>query len=163
MKVILSQSYMNLGEVGTVVDVKPGYARNFLVPQKIAVTATKGNLQKVADRAKAIEAQRATERDGAKKLLSQLEGLSIKIVKKVSEDGRLYGAVTTKEIEAAFLAAGAQVDRRQVVMGQQIKSAGEFNILVKLVGGLKASVPLKVEGENAPKGAHVEDEEKPEA
>jgi large subunit ribosomal protein L9 len=163
MKVILSQSYMNLGEIGTVVDVKPGYARNFLIPQKIAVTATKGNLQQVTDRAKTIEAQRSQEREGAKKLLTQLEGLTIKIVKKVSEDGRLYGAVTTKEIEAAFVAAGAQVDRRQVVMGQQIKTSGEFNILVKLVGGLKATVPLKVEGENQKAPSSAQDEETAEA
>jgi large subunit ribosomal protein L9 len=103
MKVILQQSYMNLGEIGDVVDVKPGYARNFLIPEKIAVTATQGNLKVFADQSKKNEERKAKDRDGAKKLLEQLEKVSLTITKKVSEDGRLYGAVTTKEIEAAFV------------------------------------------------------------
>ncbi len=149
MKVILNQSYMNLGEVGDVMDVKPGYARNFLIPQGIAKRATLANLRVLADQAKKLDAQKAQDRELAQKTLKQLEGLSIKIVKKVSEDGRLYGSVTTKEVEAAFADKNVTVDRRQIVLGQAIKMTGEYSIMVKLFGGLKANVPLKVEGEAA--------------
>jgi large subunit ribosomal protein L9 len=149
MKVILNQSYMNLGEIGDVLDVKPGYARNFLIPQGIAKRATLGNLRVLADQAKKLDAQKTQDRETAHKLLKQLEGLTIKIVKKVSEDGRLYGSVTTKEVEAAFADKGVTIDRRQIVLGQAIKMMGEYSILVKLFGGLKATVPLKVDGETA--------------
>jgi large subunit ribosomal protein L9 len=147
MKVILEKSYMGLGEAGDLVEVRNGYARNFLIPQKIAVTATEQNVRVFQDKARKMQEKKELDRKGAKELLGQLEKVSLVIRKRVSEDGRLYGSVTTKEIEEAFIQKGATVDRRQVVLGQQIKMIGEYNILVKLVGGLKASVPLKVEGE----------------
>jgi large subunit ribosomal protein L9 len=151
MKVILNQSYMNLGEIGDVLEVKPGYARNFLIPQGIAKRATLANLRVLQDQAKKLEAQKATDRASAQTLLKQLEGVSIKIQKKVSEDGRLYGSVTTKEVEAAFADKKVSVDRRQIVLGQAIKMTGDYQIMVKLFGGLKALVPLKVESDGTTK------------
>lgn len=147
MKIILNQSYMNLGEIGDIKDVKPGYARNFLIPEGIAKRATAANLRALEDQAKKLAAQKNEDRTSAQKTLGQLEGTSLKIIKKVSEDGRLYGSVTTKEVEAAFAAKGIVIDRRQVVLGQAIKMAGEYSILIKLFGGLKANVPLSVGGE----------------
>ncbi len=147
MKIILERSYMGLGEAGDLVEVRSGYARNFLLPQKIAVTATAQNIRVFQDKSRKLQEKKELDRKSAKELLAQLEKVSLTIRKRISEDGRLYGSVTTKEIEEAFLAKGATVDRRQVVLGQQIKMIGEYTILVKLVGGLKASVPLKVEGE----------------
>jgi large subunit ribosomal protein L9 len=147
MKVILEKSYMGLGEAGDLVNVRDGYGRNFLIPQKIAVTANEQNVRIFQDRVRKLAEKKEQDRKGAKELLAQLETVSLTIRKRISEDGRLYGSVTTKEIEEAFISKGAKVDRRQVVMGQQIKMAGEYTISVKLVGGLKASVPLKVEGE----------------
>ncbi len=151
MKIILQESYMNLGEAGDLVDVKPGYARNFLIPERIAVTATKANQKRFEDKAKELTEKKTRERDNSKKTVELLEKLSITIKKKVSEDGKLYGAVTTKELEAEFLAKGATVDRRQIVLGKQIKMAGEYQILVKLVGGLKTTVPLNVVSDAPPK------------
>ena len=151
MKVILQESYMNLGEAGEIVNVKPGYARNFLIPEKIAVTATAGNVRKFADKAKELAARKEKERDNSKKILAALENVEITLKKRVSEDGKLFGSVTTKELEAEFHTRGAQVDRRQIVIGQPIKMAGEYSILVKLVGGMKASIPLKVVSEAPPK------------
>jgi len=147
MKIILEKSYMGLGEAGDLVAVRDGYARNFLIPQKIAVTATAQNIKVFQDRSRKLAEKKEGDRKSAKILLGQLETISLLLRKRVSEDGRLYGSVTTKEIEEAFVQKGAQVDRRQVVLGQQIKMIGEYNIVVKLVGGLKATVPLKVEGE----------------
>jgi len=163
MKIILSQSYMNLGEIGDICDVKPGYARNFLIPQGIGKRGTAANLRILEDQAKKLEVQKATDRATAQSTLAQIEGLSLKIIKKVSEDGRLYGSVTTKEVEAAFLAKGVTVDRRQVVLGQQIKMAGDYSILVKLFGGLKANVPLTVGGEEKSGAQKFEEEDTAEA
>ena len=151
MKVILSESYMSLGEAGDVVDVKPGYARNFLIPQKIAVTATAANIKRFEDKAKEFAKKKETERENSKKVLSILENLTLILKKKVSEEGKLFGAVTTKDLEAEFAKSGAAVDRRQIVMGRQIKMAGDYSILVKLVGGLRATVPLKVVSDAPPK------------
>jgi len=151
MKVILNQSYMNLGEVGDVLEVKPGYARNFLLPQGIAKRATLANLRVLQDQAKKLEAQKSADRSSAQGLLKQLEGVSVKIQKKVSEDGRLYGSVTTKEVEAAFADKKIVIDRRQIVLGQAIKMTGEYSIMIKLFGGLKAMVPLVVESDGTTK------------
>lgn len=147
MKVILKESYMNLGEAGDIVNVKPGYARNFLLPSKLAVTATTANMKVFQDKQKEIEAKKATVRDESKKLMEALNGLSVKIVKKVGDDGKLFGSVSSKEIEEALAAENHKVDRRMIVLGQQIKMIGEYPIMVKLVGGMKASVTLKIEAE----------------
>lgn len=163
MKVILQQSYMNLGEIGDIVDVKTGYACNYLIPQGIAKRSTPANLRALEDQAKKLEAQKAKDRESAEKLVSQLEGLSLKIVKKISEDGRLYGSVTTKDVESSFNEKDVTVDRRQIVLGQQIKMIGEYSILVKLFGGLKANVPLVVEGEGKPRHVQLAEEEAEEA
>jgi large subunit ribosomal protein L9 len=151
MKVILQESYMNLGEAGDVVDVKPGYARNFLLPQKLAVSATQANVKRFEDKAKELQTKKERERENSKRTLGLLENLSVTLKKKVSEEGKLFGAVTTKELEAEFQKLGAAIDRRMIVLGRQIKMAGDYTILVKLVGGLKANVPLKVVSDAPPK------------
>ena len=151
MKIILQESYMNLGEAGEVIDVRPGYARNFLLPQKIAVTATAGNVRKFEDKVKELTVKKETERENSKKTMGVLEKIEITIKKRVAEDGKLFGSVTTKELEAELAAKGATVDRRQIVIGQPIKMAGEYSILVKLVGGMKTHITLKVVSEAPPK------------
>jgi len=157
MKIILQESYMNLGEAGEVIDVRPGYARNFLLPQKIAVTATAGNVRKFEDKVKELTVKKETERENSKKTMGVLEKIEITIKKRVAEDGKLFGSVTTKELEAELAAKGATVDRRQIVIGQPIKMAGEYQILVKLVGGMKAHIPLKVVSDAPPKDAADEE------
>jgi large subunit ribosomal protein L9 len=153
MKVILTESYMSLGEAGEAVEVRSGYARNFLIPQKIAVSATLANLKKYEDKAKELNAKREKERDNSKKTLSTIEKLSITLKKKTSDEGKLFGSVTTKEIEEAFKQQGATVDRRQIVISKQVKMIGDYSILVKLVGGLKATIPLKIVPETPLKSA----------
>lgn len=147
MKVILQNSYMSLGEAGEVVSVRPGYARNFLIPQKIAVSATAANLGRLADKKKEMEAKREKERDNSRKLIEQLEKVTVTITTKVSDDGKLFGSITGKHIETELANQGLTVDRRQIVMGQQIKRAGDYKITVKLVGGLKAIIPLTIKGD----------------
>ncbi|MBS1983372.1 MAG: 50S ribosomal protein L9 [Bdellovibrionales bacterium] len=144
MKVIMQESYMNLGEAGDVVDVRDGYARNFLLPQKLAVTATAANVRRFEDKAKELATKKEKERENSKRTLALLEKVEITLKRRVSEDGKLFGSITNKEIEAELTTRGAVVDRRQIILGQPIKMAGEYTVLVKLVGGMKASIPLKV-------------------
>jgi len=159
MKVILKESYMNLGEAGDVLDVRPGYARNFLIPEKIAVTATKANIQFFLDKTKEIEAKKLKDRENAKRIVEALEKVSITLKKKMSEDGKLFGSITTKELEGEFAKLGTPIDRRQLVLGSQIKMAGDYTILVKLVGGLRAQVPLKILSDAPPKVKFDDDDQ----
>jgi large subunit ribosomal protein L9 len=163
MKIILQESYMSLGEAGDVVDVRPGYARNFLIPQKIAVTATKANVKKFEDKAKEFEIKKTSERENSKKLVGVLEGIKLTLKVKVSDDGKLYGAISTKQIESELAKAGANVDRRQIVLGKQIKMVGDYSILVRLVGGMKAMIPLTVMSDAQPKQGEMPQTEKPDA
>ena len=151
MKVILSESYMSLGEAGVLVEVRPGYARNFLLPQRIAVTATRANIKRFEEKSKELATKKEKERENSKKLHSVLEKMELVLKKKVSDEGKLFGSVTTKDLEDQFVKTGAQVDRRQIVLGRQIRMVGDYKILVKLVGGLKANVTLKVVSEAPPK------------
>jgi large subunit ribosomal protein L9 len=151
MKVILKESYMNLGEAGDVVNVKPGYARNFLLPNKLAVSATAANVKLFQDKQKELEGKKTKVREESQKLMESLQGVTIKITKKVGDDGKLFGSVSSKEIEDALAAQDHKVDRRMIVMGQQIKMLGDYPIMVKFVGGMKAQVTLKIEAEAAKK------------
>lgn len=162
MKIILQESYMNLGEAGDVVNVKPGYARNFLIPQKIAVTATPANVRRFEDKAKELTAKKERERDNSKKVMTVLEKIEITLKRRVSDDGKLFGSITTKELEQEFATRGAKVDRRQIILGQPIKMAGDYTILVKLVGGLKANIPLKVMSDAPPKEVFADEAPKAE-
>ncbi len=154
MKVILQESYMNLGEAGQVVNVKPGYARNFLLPNKIAVSATTSNLKLFQDKSKEIEKKRLAKRAESQNLLDTLKDVSVTLLKKVGDDGKLYGSVSSKEVEEALAKQSITVDRRMIVMGQQIKMVGEYPLLVKLVGGMRTQVLLKIVAENPKKVAN---------
>jgi large subunit ribosomal protein L9 len=151
MRVILQESYMNLGEAGELVNVKPGYARNFLLPNKIAVSATPANTKLFQDKAKEIEKKRLTEREKSQKLMDALKDVTVTLIKKVGDDGKLYGSVSSKDVEDALLKQNHVVDRRMIVMGQQIKMLGDYPILIKLVGGLKTQITLKIAPEQAKK------------
>ena len=151
MRVILQESYMNLGKAGELVNVKPGYARNFLIPNKIAVSATPANTKLFQDKAKELEKKRLSEREKSQKLMDALKDVSVTLIKKVGDDGKLYGSVSSKEVEEALAKQNHIVDRRMIVMGQQIKMLGEYPILIKLVGGMKTQVTLKIAPEQVKK------------
>ncbi|MEI7440500.1 MAG: 50S ribosomal protein L9 [bacterium] len=151
MRVILQESYMNLGEAGELVNVKPGYARNFLLPNKIAVSATPANTKLFQDKVKEIEKKRLSEREKSQKLMDALKDVTVTLIKKVGDDGKLYGSVSSKDVEDALLKQNHVVDRRMIVMGQQIKMLGDYPIMIKLVGGLKTQVTLKIAPEQAKK------------
>ncbi len=133
MKVILQQDVRGQGKKGQLVDVSDGYARNFLLPKKLAVIATPENLNTMKQQEKARKAQQAAEKAEAEALSKKLEGLMVKVAAKAGEGGRLFGAVTAKEISEALSAQhGVNIAKTKLVLDEPIKACGGYQIKAKL-------------------------------
>ncbi len=133
MKVILQQDVRGQGKKGQLVDVSDGYARNFLLPKKLAVIATAENLNTMKQQEKARKAQEAAEKAEAEATAKKLEGLMVKIPAKAGEGGRLFGAVTAKEVSEALAAQhGVNIPKARLVLEEPIKSCGGYQIKAKL-------------------------------
>lgn len=147
MKVILLQEVKNKGGEGDVVDVAPGFANNYLLPQKIAIKATPGNLKQLEQRKHNIAKREEVRLANATKLKEVLDGTLVKIVAQVGDEGQLFGAVTTSAIaDAIKAAADVEVDRRRIEAAHVIKTAGRHEVTVSLYRDIKATVPLLVGG-----------------
>ena len=133
MKVILQQDVRGQGKKGQLVDVSDGYARNFLLPRKLAVIATAENLNTMKQQEKAWKAQEAAEKAEAEATAKKLEGLMVKIPAKAGEGGRLFGAVTAKEVSEALAAQhGVNIAKTKLVLDEPIKACGGYQIKAKL-------------------------------
>ena len=144
MKVILLQELKGKGGEGDVVDVAPGFANNYLMPQGIAILATKGNLKQLEMRKNNIAKREATRLADADKLKSVLDGASVKVDAKVGEEGQLFGSVTATQIaEAIKEALGVEIDRRRVEAGK-VKTAGQHEVVISIYRDIKATVTLLV-------------------
>ena len=133
MKVILQQDVRGQGKKGQLVEVSDWYARNFLLPRKLAVTATAENLNTMKQQEKARKAQEAAEKAQAEATAKQLEGLMVKIPAKAGEGGRLFGAVTAKEVSEALAAQhGVNIPKARLVLDEPIKACGGYQIKAKL-------------------------------
>ena len=133
MKVILQQDVKGQGKKGQLVDVSDGYARNFLLPKKLAVLATAENVTTMKQQEKARKAQEAAEKAEAEALSKKLEGLMVKIPAKAGEGGRLFGAVTAKEIsECLAQQHGLNIAKTKLVLDEPIKACGGYKIKAKL-------------------------------
>ena len=133
MKVILQQDVRGQGKKGQLVDVSDGYARNFLLPKKLAVIATAENLNTMKQQEKARKAQEAAEKAEAEATAKKLEGLMVKIPAKAGEGGRLFGAVTAKEVSEALAAQhGVNIAKTKLVLEEPIKACGGYQIKAKL-------------------------------
>ncbi len=163
MKVILRTEIEKLGKIGDVVSVKPGYARNYLVPQGHAYVADKGNLRRFEEEKRQLLARADNERTRAEALKERIEERNYTIEVKTGEKGRLYGSVTSQNIAELLDRAGFEVDKRRVVLEQPIKSLGLFEVPVKLYGDVQAVAKVFVldaeahlheaEGEGAGEGS----------
>jgi len=142
VELILLQRIEKLGQMGEVVRVKPGYARNFLLPQKKALRANKMNLAQFEGQRAQLEAQNLKRREEAERLSERMAGLSVVIIRQAGESGSLYGSVTARDISDACTAAGLTTNRNQVVLEQPIKSLGLT--AVKLVLHPEVSLPITV-------------------
>jgi large subunit ribosomal protein L9 len=145
MKIILTQEVSGLGAPGDVVEVKSGYARNYLVPRGAAIRWTRG-AEKQADSIKSARSARAVrDEEHAGEIKARLEADAVPVQVKAGESGRLFGAVTTADIAAALSkASGESVDRRTIAVGNPIKSLGTHEVSVKLHDEVSAAVTLNV-------------------
>ncbi len=132
MEVILLERIERLGRMGEVVNVKNGYARNFLLPQGKALRATKGNIEDYENRRMQLEAQNLERREDAESVGHELDGQAYIVLRQASEGGQLYGSVTARDIANAITESGCKVDRRQVVLNQPIKTLGLHPVRVRL-------------------------------
>ena len=133
MKVILQQDVRGQGKKGQMVEVSDGYARNFLLPKKLAVTATPESINTMKQQEKAKKAQMAAEKAEAEAVSKKREGLMVKISAKAGEGGRLFGAVTAKEISEALAAQhGLNIAKTKLVLEDPIKSCGSYSLKCKL-------------------------------
>ena len=129
-KVLLQADVDNLGTGGEIVKVRPGFARNFLLPRGLAVPVTAKNLARVEELKKAAAERKQKELVLAQEVAKKLEGASVKIARSAGEEGKMFGSVTTKDISEAFAAIGVSVDRRQIQLAEPIKQIGTFDVPV---------------------------------
>ena len=145
MKVILQQDVKGQGKKGQLVEVSDGYARNFLLPKKLAVAATAENINTMKQQEKARKAQEAAEKAEAEALAKQLEGVMVKIPAKAGEGGRLFGAVNAKEISEALSAQhGLNIAKTKLVLDEPIKACGGYQVKAKLGYEITGTVNVMV-------------------
>jgi large subunit ribosomal protein L9 len=144
VQVILLERVEKLGQMGQVVDVRPGYARNFLLPQKKALRATKDNLAYFETQRSQLEAQNLARKSDAEQVAKKLEGLSVMVIRQAGESGQLYGSVTARDISDGITAAGFTVGRSQVVLERAIKTLGLHKQRVVLHPEVSVTVTVNV-------------------
>ncbi|HUZ63751.1 MAG TPA: 50S ribosomal protein L9 [Acetobacteraceae bacterium] len=144
LELILLQRVEKLGQMGEVVKVKPGYARNYLLPQKKALRATKDNLARFEQQRAQLEAQNLKRREEAERVAERVGGLSVVIIRQAGESGGLYGSVAARDIAEATTAAGLSITRSQVILEHPIKSLGIANVRVVLHPEVSIQVSVNV-------------------
>jgi large subunit ribosomal protein L9 len=150
MKIILRTDVPKLGEKGTVHTVADGYARNYLIPQGMAILATPGELKVVANNQKVAERKIARQEEQLQSLADKISGQKLTFTANTGEQGRLYGSITAGDVaEKLSEVVGQEIDRRKVVLEDPIRSVGEHNVTVHLVGKLRPQVTVIVVSENA--------------
>lgn len=147
MQIILQEDVEKLGTRGQVVEVAEGYARNFLLPRKIALPATPGNLKRLERLRATFAKQEATEKAAAEKLVEMLAGVTLTLSRKAGENDQLFGSVTSADISDALASQGYTIDKRKIVLDEPIKLLGEYQVAIKLHSEVTASVKLLVQRE----------------
>ncbi|KAF0142224.1 MAG: 50S ribosomal protein L9 [Stygiobacter sp. RIFOXYC12_FULL_38_8] len=140
MKVILRKNFDQLGKVGEIVNVKDGYARNFLIPRGVAYQATQGNIRALEEEKKQIQKREVKELEEAQKLAAEMEKVSVTIPVKVGEEEKIFGTVTSQMIVDSLKEKGFDVDKRKVEITEPIKSLGIYSVVVKLHTNVTATV-----------------------
>jgi large subunit ribosomal protein L9 len=169
VELILLQRVEKLGQMGEIVKVKPGYARNYLLPQSKAVRATKANRERFERERSQLEAQNLKRRDEAERVAERVHGLSVVLIRQASEAGALYGSVSSRDIADACTAAGLGIERSQVLLVHPIKTLGIAEVRVALHPEVAIEVKVNVarspeEAERQARGETIapEQDEKPE-
>ena len=167
MKVILTNYHKKLGDIGDTVEVKSGYANNYLMPNGLAVPATRGNINQMKLVKQAAVKLEATNIKEAEELAKKLEGLQVTFIVKTGEEGKLYGSITNKDIaEKISEERKIEIDRKKIDMQEHIKELGEYEIELSLYKEVKSSAKVIVEPDEKSKElikAHKEEKEKAES
>lgn len=147
MKVILKEDLSNLGAAGEVVDVKAGYARNYLIPQGLAYLASPGNIRRLEDERQRMEEKSRKDFLEARRRASQLEGVSLAFQARAGEEGKLFGSVTNADLADRLNEQGLDfdVDRRWIQLDEPIKALGEFQVPVRLHADVTVPIEVRVE------------------
>ena len=145
MDVILRQHIENLGQRGEIVKVSDGYARNFLLPRKLALPATEGNRKHVQRERRIIDAREVEEMKGAEALAARIAAVAVVLTRRVGETEALYGSVTAADIAAGLAEQGIEIDRRKIQLHDTIKQIGEFKVPIKLHREVTAEIVVRVE------------------
>jgi large subunit ribosomal protein L9 len=146
-EIILQQDIENLGEAGEVVDVKPGYARNYLLPRGLAIPATEGNVKRIEQERRRLHRARTRERDQAEELSQQLADRSVSFSVRAGEEGRLFGSVTSTDIAERLAEEGIAVDRRLIRLEEPIKELGVYRVAVELHADVRPELKVWVVAE----------------
>ena len=146
--ILLREDIEHVGGRGEIVKVKAGYARNYLLPQKFATLATKGNVKQIEQERAALLMKAAVEKATAEAQLAQMASIALSFERKSGEHGTLFGSVTSMDIADALKAKGYEIDRRKIVLKEAIKETGEYTVNVKLHREVTLAVPVTVTGEN---------------
>lgn len=149
MEIILTENVDGVGIIGDVVKVKDGFARNYLVPKGLAVAANARNVKELEHQKRQLERKRQRVTEAAEVLKQRIEASPLVISHKAGEEGKLYGAVTSMELEEQLAAKGVEVDRKRIQLAEPIKSVGEHAVAVKLDAGVVATIKLTVVAEEA--------------
>jgi len=146
MQIILTQDVAHLGAAGELVSVRPGYGRNYLVPNGMAVSATAANVHRLEHEKRVIAKKVAKEKAGAEGLAERINAVTLQFDRQVGEDDKLFGSVTSRDISEQLKKTGIEIDHRWVVMDQPIKALGKYEVTVKLTSGVQALVKFFVVG-----------------
>jgi large subunit ribosomal protein L9 len=147
MKVILKQNVPSLGKAGDLVKVNDGYARNLLIPKGLATEANEKNIKTFEHEKKNILQRAEKEQKAAQDQAAKLSEVTLTIARKVGDQDKIFGSVTSKDIELALQEKGFSIDKKMIVHDEQIKSLGEFKVKIKLHSGIEAEITLNVVGE----------------
>ncbi|CAN5732759.1 MAG: 50S ribosomal protein L9 [Gemmatimonadota bacterium] len=144
MQVILRERLENLGDAGEVVDVKPGYARNYLIPQGLAYEASVGNVRRIENERAVVQRQAADQLAAARARVGEIEAISLTFNARAAQEGRLFGSITTADIADRLATQGVEVDRRQIELEEPIKSLGVFSVPIRLHSEIRPEIKIWV-------------------
>ncbi len=144
MKIVLRQDYEQLGKIGDVVNVKPGFARNFLLPRKIAYPAQPNYIKMIEEESRQKQQRMRKERKAAEEVAAKLSSVSLTISVTVGEEDKMFGSVTSQDIATALEAENFTVDKRKIVLEEPIKALGIYQVPIKLFSDVEASIKVWV-------------------
>ncbi len=144
MKVILKENMDNLGHIGDIVKVAPGYARNYLIPKGFAIEATTKNAKALEHAKRQLEYKKNKVLEQAKQLAARIEGLALNLAHQAGEEGKLFGSVTNMELADQLKAQGIEIDRKKIALAEPIKQVGEYTVGVKVHPEVTANLKVNI-------------------